>query len=368
MKKPKYVHGYIDRHGKPRFYFRQEGSKQIPLPGLPWSPTFMEAYEAALAGQSLPVPGSRAGAPGSLRALSVAYFSSTAFRTMKASTQSVYRNIIERLCLEHGDKRAALLQRQHVIKLMAARADKPDSANGLRKCLRALMTHAIDIGLRKDDPTRDVKPLKSRNRNGFHRWTEEEITPFEQRHPIGTKPRLAMALGLYFGQARQDVVAMGPQHIKNEVLEWVRKKTEDKTGIELFIKVHSELREIIDATPSGHLNFLVTEFGKPFTEAGYGNWFKEQCYMANLPHCTSRAAQSRCRAVGGSWLLRARNRGHHRPRQHQGSAALHEGREPQEASGNGHGQNEVDASLRLQEYSQYTSGKASYRSRGGGWK
>jgi hypothetical protein len=50
---PKFVHGFIDRHGKPRFYFRRPGFKQLPLSGLPWSPEFMRAYEEALAGQPL---------------------------------------------------------------------------------------------------------------------------------------------------------------------------------------------------------------------------------------------------------------------------------------------------------------------------
>jgi hypothetical protein len=48
---PKYVHGFIDRHGKPRVYFRRAGFKKVPLPGLPWSSQFMEAYEQAVAGQ-----------------------------------------------------------------------------------------------------------------------------------------------------------------------------------------------------------------------------------------------------------------------------------------------------------------------------
>src|SRR4030088_3012779 len=42
----------------------------------------------------------------------------------------------------------------------------------------------------------------------------------------------------------------------------------------------------MDATPSGHLTFLVTEFGRPFAVAGFGNWFREQCNTANLPHCS----------------------------------------------------------------------------------
>lgn len=36
----------------------------------------------------------------------------------------------------------------------------------------------------------------------------------------------------------------------------------------------------------GHLTFLVTEFGKPFAVAGFGNWFRERCDMANLRHCS----------------------------------------------------------------------------------
>src|SRR5262252_8656396 len=44
-----------DRHGKPRWYFRRPGFKQMPLPGLPWSPEFMAAYEEALAGQPTPI-------------------------------------------------------------------------------------------------------------------------------------------------------------------------------------------------------------------------------------------------------------------------------------------------------------------------
>ncbi len=48
-----------------------------------------------------------------------------------------------------------------------------------------------------------------------------------------------------------------------------------------------DLQAIIDATPSEHLTFLTTAFGKPFTAAGFGNWFREQCNEAGLPHCSA---------------------------------------------------------------------------------
>src|SRR6478672_10278180 len=145
--------------------------------------------------------------------------SGVAFLTMKPSTKGVYRNAIERLCLskdkdgnEIGGKSAATLQREHVVKLMAARAEKPESANLLRKVLRAMMVHAVETGLRADDPTRDVKAIRVKS-DGFHSWTDPEIAQFEAHHAIGSRPRLALGLLLYTGQRRSDVVTMGKQHI-----------------------------------------------------------------------------------------------------------------------------------------------------------
>jgi integrase len=295
---PKYVHGYVDVRGKPRFYFRRAGVAQVPLPGLPWSPAFMAAYEAALAGQDAPAPAASRIKPGTLRALALGYFGSTAFLSMRPRTRRVYRNRVEQLCDQkdangnaYGDKSAAMLQREHVTKMMAALADKPESANLLRKVLRAVMQHAVDAGIRADDPTRDVKAIKSKG-SGAHSWKETEIAQFEAHHPIGTRPRLAMALLLYTGQRRGDVVGMGRQHVGRHVgddgiagdMISVR---QEKTGATLDIPLHSDLAAIIAATPSEHLTYLTTQFGKPFTSAGFGNWFREQCDAAGLPHCSA---------------------------------------------------------------------------------
>ena len=50
MKKPRYVHGpWIDKKtGLPYCYFRRPGYPRVPLPGLPWSPSFMAEYEKAM--------------------------------------------------------------------------------------------------------------------------------------------------------------------------------------------------------------------------------------------------------------------------------------------------------------------------------
>jgi hypothetical protein len=223
MKTPRYVHGYIDRHGKARWYFRRRGFKKVPLPGLPWSPEFMTAYEAAIAGQPIQVCSTRT-KPGTMRALAVSYYNSVAFRSLRPSSQSIYRFLIDRFCREagangvsYGDLPAATMRREHIVKMMAQRADKPDSANGLRKVLRAMMQHAVETGMRQDDPTRDVKAIKVKT-TGIHSWTDDEIKQFEAKYQVGTKERLAFALLIGTGQRVSDVVAMGRQHIRGDYI------------------------------------------------------------------------------------------------------------------------------------------------------
>jgi integrase/recombinase XerD len=125
----------------------------------------------------------------------------------------------------------------------------------------------------------------------------EEVAQFEERHPIGTKARLALAIILYTAGRREDAVRLGPQHVcevtatekrpAHKRLRFRQGKNEDRAPVDIDIPLHPTLARIIDATPSGHLTFLVTEHGKPFTANGFGNKFKDWCREANLPHCSA---------------------------------------------------------------------------------
>jgi integrase len=57
---------------------------------------------------------------------------------------------------------------------------------------------------------------------------------------------------------------------------------QEKTGGALRIPMHTDLLAILDATPSSHLTFLATAYGKPFTAAGFGAWFRKRCDEAGL--------------------------------------------------------------------------------------
>jgi site-specific recombinase XerD len=72
---------------------------------------------------------------------------------------------------------------------------------------------------------------------------------------------------------------MGRHHVRNGVVQ-VRQQ---KTGAMLAIPVHPALQAVLAAASSEHLTFLVTEYGKPFTAAGFGGWFRDRCNEAALP-------------------------------------------------------------------------------------
>lgn len=297
---PKFIHGFIDRHGRPRFYLRRSGQKRIPLPGLPWSPEFMTAYETAIKGgwESLEV-GSHRTVPGTVNACIVSYYNTSAdFRCLADSTKAMRRAILERFREEHGDKRIGLLDQRALVAILSKK--NPFAARNWLKTIRGLIKHAIAVEMRKDDPTAAIK-LPSPKTDGFHTWDEAEIEAFKQRHPVDTKARFALTLLLATGLSRNDVVRMGRQHVRGGVLSTRRKKT----NAQIDIPVIPELQEALDTLPTGdQLAFLTTKFGQPFTPASFGGWFRERCDEAGLPQCSAhglrKAAATRLADAGAT--------------------------------------------------------------------
>lgn len=289
MRPPKYTRGFVDRHGKARWYFRREGFKQIALPGLPWSPQFMAAYEEAMGGESNSRPeiGASRTLPGTFDALIVSFYNSTVFKGWSAETRRTRRNIIERwradtapgAQLNNGRCRVTHLQTRHIDSLVAAKMSTPFAAKNFLKTLNALLAFAVADGFRKDNPAATATAPKTKKTDGFRSWGEEEIATFEAHHKLGSRPRLALALLLYTCQRRTDVVGMGRQHVRGDLMG-VR---QSKTGEPLSIPIHPELQTVIDATPRENLTFLMTEFGKPFTPAGFTNAFRDWCAEAGVP-------------------------------------------------------------------------------------
>jgi integrase len=279
----RYTHEFIDRTGNLRRYVRPPGAKHsTPLPGAPGSAEFMRTYHEALAAVATPAEiGAARTVRGSVSAAIVGYYRDVSFLSLAPGTRKKRRAILEQFRASYGDRQIAGLQRAHIVNLLGSK--KPFAARNWLKALRGLTQFLVATGQRRDDPAAGIKLPKARA-GEIHSWSESEIGQFEMRHPIGTRPRLALALLLYTAQRGSDVIAMGRQHVENGALV-VRQR---KTGRALEIPVHSALMEILTAGPNDNLTFLTTARGKPFSASGFGNLFRQWCDEAALPrHCSA---------------------------------------------------------------------------------
>jgi len=285
--KLQYVNSFRDRHGRVRHYFRRPGSKGIALPGLPGSAEFMDAYQAALAGAAIPNRGEIGASrttTGTVNAAIVAYYGSDAFaKSLAPSTQAMRRAILERFRAQHGEKRIALLQPAHIVKLLEG--TKPFAQKNWIKTLRGLMTFAVAKRMRADDPTAGVKAIKVPKSVGHMTWLEPEVELYRSRHKIGSVARLALELMLNIAARREDAHLLGRQHIKDGKLVWRPKKTQRTTNKLLKVSILPEFQEALDAMPRADdaLRFLTTDYGKAFkSAAAFGNKFADWCKAAGL--------------------------------------------------------------------------------------
>ncbi|HRD77990.1 MAG TPA: tyrosine-type recombinase/integrase [Hyphomicrobiaceae bacterium] len=296
--KLRYVHEDVDRHGNVRIYFKRPGERKVRLRGEPGSEGFMAAYHAAvahaeagdLARPSEPNEHPLAARTGTLRWLADQWRGSAAFAELDPSTQRARRYLIEAMLQEpvqpgsaetFADYPLERLTRRALEVLRDRKAAAPSAANGRVKALRAILKWGLKQEHLTSNPAADLERLREA-RGGYHTWTEDEIAAFEARHPLGSKARLAMTLMLYAGARRSDVVRLGRQHVRGSTIKWRAFKNRNRHPVTIELPVADELAAAIAATPTGDLTFLVTEYGRPFSHAGFGAWMKKRCLEAGV--------------------------------------------------------------------------------------
>ena len=276
---------YIDtftnsKSGKRVYYFRRPRGPRVRLPDNPHGKEFREAYEAALAiseGQRKARVSSRP--PGTFDWLIEKYLGSVAFARKANSTRYASRLAMERYIRDEdlGHRKFCDLKRHHVEKMMTKRTATPGAANDLLKKVRTLTKFAIQNGWLDRDPTVGIEKFEE---GEHHTWTEDEIAQFEARWPIGTRERAAFALLLHTGQRLGDVGKMVWSDVDRDGHVRV---AQGKTGVKLTIPLRVELRAALAAIPKEHVSILTTNFDRPFTDKGFGNWMADRIAMAGLP-------------------------------------------------------------------------------------
>jgi integrase len=276
------------------------GHKRIALKWQPGSEEFARAYQEALAADK-PSATTPAEGPRSVGAMIAEYYLSADWRDLKPSTQKSYRLILESFRNEHGTKQVSTIEPLHLNAIFHAMAATPALASNLRKRLRSAFELAKDLGWRKDNPINETKKLKHKT-TGHTPWSEEDIAAFEAKWPSGTRERLALALLIYTGVRRSDVVQLGAQHVKDGRIRLVQVKTGEE-NVPIKIPVHPLLKVELDKTPLG-MTYLLTMYGNPFSKEGFSAWFVERAKEAGLsgrtPHGLRKAAGRRLAEAGCS--------------------------------------------------------------------
>ncbi|WP_244464408.1 tyrosine-type recombinase/integrase [Candidatus Liberibacter africanus] len=122
---------------------------------------------------------------------------------------------------------------------------------------------------------------------GSHTWTIEQVEVYRKHHPIDTMARLALELMLFLGLRRSDVIRIGKEHVKDNVLS-IRTQ---KTGKMVHVPIFESLQKCLDAVGKDHNTFLTTTLGKKLSSScSFGHWFRGRCKEPGLP--------DECRAHG----------------------------------------------------------------------
>jgi integrase len=292
----------VDHIGKVRCYYRYT-SPPTPLPGLPYSPEFMAAYDAAKARGDRAGPviiGASRTLPGTVNAALVKYYESDAFKTMTKEVQQQNRGYLEKWRATRGDKRLRGWKHEHVQGFISKLNTPHMQRNNLR-ALRHFAKWAKRERLIDVNPTVDVEKAKIIKTGGFRVWTEAEFKTYVAKHPIGTKAYLALQIMACTSFRRSDAVQIGPRHVRKTaahplgVIEDYQPQKGRRTGGNLVsVPIHPDLAAAIAATPMlGADTYLVTDYGKPFTAKGLGAKMRQWCDEAKVPPMVDAAGKSK---------------------------------------------------------------------------
>jgi integrase/recombinase XerD len=310
--KMKYIRAWRDHLGRQRFQLRRRvGGKwtfaELPVNGDPASPEFQAAYHAALRGerpgQAIAAVTARGGT-GSVKDALEGYFNSATFRDdYSSSTQALRKSVLNGLGKLVGNLPLAGMDRAYVERWLEASASRSVKRTRLLAVRPFLQWATETVHLIECNPTDGIK-VKTKESQGHHTWTDEEIEQFRTHHAIGTKARLALELLLAVAARLGDGIALGRQHVKDGWLIYTQEKNRKRKPVKVEVPIAPELARAIETcpAPAEALTFLTNEWGRPYSKHAFGGWFRKQVAAAGLPdHCVPHGLRkAACRIMAES--------------------------------------------------------------------
>ena len=268
----RYVHGFVDRTGHARFYFRHRG-KRWPLPGQPGTAEFVARYDELLRECVLSAPaGNVAFGPNTLGAVIEKWLASAAFTSKARHTRPQYRRLLDRLKEICGRALIGDLREDHVREIRSRFLPATFTADEVVMLLSTLWIFAKEhLAMRLGpNPTADIPRLHKRSWE-HQAWPAVVIEKFEAEARPKPNAQVALLLLLYTGQRAGDVAAMRWDRYDGEGIEVQQQKTDEL----LWIPCHSRLKEALDRHKRKSEFILTTQLGSCYSDGAFCNMIAE---------------------------------------------------------------------------------------------
>lgn len=280
VKLPPHVHQVRNSTGRVYYYLTlhrgtARQAERVRLPDDPRSPEFWAEY-ARLMGLPPQQENKK-----SVRALDKAWGgdatnnydgASPEWNALSDATKVDWKRYRARIVEAWGDLEVAGIAPVHVLALRDRWADKPATANNMLRCLSSMLSWSVPRQYRNDNPCREIKPLKQGDGYAPWPWAVIEAAERELKHKGREDLWWAIALALYSGQRLSDCLEMKWSAIAGESLLHVR---QGKTGRELFIPIHRDVRKVLNEIPRRSVDILTSTEGKPW-KAFRASWQKNK--------------------------------------------------------------------------------------------
>jgi integrase len=297
--RPPHLQRQVTRHGTTVWYVRVGKGRRTRLRSEFGTPEFDAEYQSAISGS----PRLAKGAPraGTLAWLVARYRETTAWMALSAATRRQRENIFLHVLETAGTQPFAQITTATILAGRERRVKTPSQARNFLDAMRGLFRWAAAAQHVKIDPTVGVNNPPRKAGPGFAMWTEQEMTAYERRWPIGTRQRVWLDVLAYTGLRRGDAVRLGRPHVRDGVASIKTEKSGFKVTVTLPIL--PVLASTLAAGPCGELTFIAGANGKPLTKESFGNLFRAACKSAGVSgsaHGVRKIAATRAANAGAT--------------------------------------------------------------------
>lgn len=274
------------------YHYAWKGGPQ--LPGLPGSPEFMAAYNAAVEARTAP-------REGILRTLILRYQQSAEFAQLAPRTKADYNKHLDKIEREFGTFPLEGLGRDRARVIFSEWKDRLAKAS-LRQADYAWTVLARCLSWARHRRIVQANPLEKggrlyRGSRAESVWSEDD----ERRFLAVASPqlRLAFTLAIWTGQRQGDLLRLPWSAYDGSKI----RLRQSKTGARVVVPVAEPLKALLDAQKRTSPLMLTQRDGKSWTQDGFSSSFRKAVKRAKIEGLTfhdlrgtavTRLAKARC--------------------------------------------------------------------------